>query len=78
MEMTNEEYTMTQLELLNVVLIVKDMDLEGLIARINECETLAPIIDPSRYIRGAKQLENVKRDAINLLKFKKQLQKEKK
>lgn len=62
--MNKDEYRMTQERLALLGGFVHDLDLEGFIDAINHCETVAPLLDPTLYMRGAAKLEDVKALAI--------------
>jgi hypothetical protein len=53
------EYTQTQERLLLLVPFVVSLDLEGFLERINECESIAPIINPTLYMQGRDKLDEV-------------------
>ena len=62
--MTDAEYAVVQEQLLAVSGVLWGLDLQGFLARIEHCETLAPVLDPTLYICGARKLERIKRLAV--------------
>jgi hypothetical protein len=69
--MDNEQYTTTQIQLAALAAVVRDMDLDGFIERICHTESVAPIIDPSLWIKAGRKLEKIKKLAIAAGDFKK-------
>ena len=72
--MTDEEYSLTQQNLLIVAGFVKDMPLDAFLSRISNCESIAPILDPTLYIKGATKLQQIKRLAQSLQPFQREIQ----
>lgn len=78
--MTEEEYIQTQQQLLCLAGIVKDMPLAEFLHKINICESVSPLINPTLYIKGADKLTLIKRIAEgaqafqnNVIKYEKDL-----
>ena len=72
--MTNEEYVATLEQLMALVAAVQDMDLAGLLERIEHAELFGPILDPTAWIRGNKQLTNIKSVARAAYDFQQRIQ----
>ncbi len=71
-KMTDEEYTVMQSRLMLLGAFANDLgDVSAFIERINEAESLAPILNPSLYQQGAAKLEIIKRVAIAARAFQK-------
>ena len=68
--MNNEEYIMTQRQLLLMASLVREMDLDGFLERIETAYALGPMLDPTLYKRGVDNLEIVRRIAEAARKFK--------
>lgn len=69
--MNNETYVQTQQHLIALAGIVKDMPLMDFISKINICETVAPMIDPTLYMEGTSKLTFIKRIAESAQNFQK-------
>lgn len=67
--MTDEEYSQVQQELLVLARWVHGLDLDAFLHRIRQAETIAPILDPTLYLRGGQQLHQIKRLAQSLRPF---------
>ena len=50
-----------------------DLDLEGFISRINHAEAVAPLFDPTAYMKAANNLSAIKRLAQALVPFVKEV-----
>jgi hypothetical protein len=74
--MTDEEYTQTQAQLILIAQLASQLDLDGFLERINQAETLAPILDPTLYMRGGQKLSQVKRLAQSLRPFQAEIRKQ--
>ena len=60
MSMTNDDYQMTQEQLIAIAGLLNIIDLAGFLDRISDAETIVPIVDPTLWIKGNKKLEQVK------------------
>ena len=69
--MDNEQYTTTQIRLAALAAVVRDLDLDGFMERIYLTESMAPIIDPSLWIKESGKLEEVKKIALAAKDFQK-------
>ena len=74
--MTDEEYAQTQEQLILLAQFAKDLNLSGFLQRISQAESIAPIMDPTLWIRGHRQLEQVKRLAQALRPFQQEIQRQ--
>lgn len=74
--MTDEEYTLTQSQLILLAQFVNKLDLAGFLQRINQTETVAPFVDPTLYRQGAANLNQIKRLALALRPFQQEIQKQ--
>jgi len=72
-EITDEEYLMTQHQLILLASAVRNLPLQGFLHRIGHTEAIAPIIHPSLYQRGAAKLDIIKRVAAAAREFQKKL-----
>ena len=68
--MTNEKYTETQKKILELMSIVRELDLEDFIDSIHRAEAVGPMIDPTMYRAGSQNLQMIKELAEGLQKFK--------
>lgn len=67
--MDRYKYISTQQKIVLIAGLVKDLPLSEFINAINHAESVAPIFDPSLYMRGAPKMKLIKRIADGLLKF---------
>lgn len=74
--MTDEEYAQTQQQLILLAQFAKDLNLSGFLQRISQAESIAPIMDPTLWIRGHRQLEQVKRLPQALRPFQQEIQRQ--
>lgn len=74
--MTNEEYTQTQQHIVLLAQLANGLDLDGFLERISLAESVAPIVDPTLWIRGGKKLHQVKRLAQALRPFQKEIRRQ--
>ena len=65
--MDEAQYTMTQHQIVAVAAVIRKMDLAGFLNAIQRSETLAPILDPTLWRRGAAKLSLMKQTAEALL-----------
>lgn len=59
-EMSEEEYTLIQQQLLMMIPFMLRMNLPGFLRRIQKSEAIAPMLDPTLFMKGSRQLERVK------------------
>ena len=59
--MTDAEYMRCQTELLDLARRLARLKLVAFLARIEECEAVAPLVQPSAYQRGYAALGRIKR-----------------
>lgn len=64
--LTEEEYSNTQNQVVMLCNLIRELPLEEFIDVISRCESTAPILDPTLYIRGREHLECVKMMAVAL------------
>lgn len=62
-DMDEAEYIQIQQQLLCLAGILKDVKINEFLHKINICETVAPLIEPTLYIEGADKLTFIKRIA---------------
>lgn len=74
--MTDEEYTATQEQLILLASFARKLDLVGFLERISLAEAIAPIVDPTLYLRGGRKLTQVKRLAQSLRPFQKEIERQ--
>lgn len=72
--MEKDKYVQTQLSILNIAKIASQLDLDGFLKQISSTETLAPMIDPTLYMKAHDNLQAVKKLAESLLPVKKAYQ----
>lgn len=58
--MTNEEYIATQMQLAVLAQMVEQMNLTDFIAQAERADAIAPVIDPTLWMKGHKHLDAVK------------------
>ncbi|MCK4624034.1 MAG: hypothetical protein KAV00_01900 [Phycisphaerae bacterium] len=61
--MNDGEYLNVQAALMAFSAGIKTLDIEGFLARIGQCETVAPIVDPTLYCQGRGPLAKITRIA---------------
>lgn len=66
-------YTQTQQQIVLLAGLVRDLPLQEFLQAIHRSESVAPILHPSLYMRGARKLEIVKQMAQGLRQFQKSL-----
>jgi|GEM_PF-2037234 len=66
--MTDEQYTATQQMLIYFYqqLILIDFDLDGFLQRISVAHAVAPILDPTSYIKAFDNLQEIRDLAVAL------------
>lgn len=69
--MTNEKYQHVQDCLLSIAEMVIGLDLDRFLARIEQAESIGPIVDPTLYRRASKDLSEIKELATSLNHFRK-------
>lgn len=74
--MTDEEYIQTQHQIILLAQFANDLDLDGFLNRISLAETLAPILDPTLYLRGGKKLHQIKLLALALQPFREEIRRQ--
>lgn len=67
--MNNAEYFATQHQLLLMTSLIKEMDLDGFLSRIETAYALGPILDPTLYRKGVENMETVRRIAMAAKSF---------
>ena len=68
-EITEQDYIQLQQQILCCAKIVADMPLDAFLEKINVCESLAPVIDPTLYRQGQDKLQLIKKLALGLRSF---------
>lgn len=68
--MSEAEYLVIQQQLLMLASLVREMDVEGFLKCISLSEATAPILDPTLWIKGHKNLEIIKKMALGARAFK--------
>jgi len=74
--MNNEEYTLIQHQLLLLAGVCREMKLKEFLDRISISETIAPIFDPTLYLSGMDNLEQIKKLAQSLLPFQQEIRRQ--
>lgn len=59
--MDDKQYEATQRTLMILAMIVKDLDLEGFLARIEQAETLGPVLSPTLFMLAEGKMGDVRR-----------------
>lgn len=67
--MNNAEYFATQHQLLLMTSLIKEMDLDGFLSRIETAYALGPILDLTLYRKGVENMETVRRIAMAAKSF---------
>lgn len=70
MELSNEEYLLTQQKIILFAQLVQDMPLAEFLDRISTAEAIGPMIDPTLYMKAQRNLDAIKDLAGALMKFK--------
>lgn len=70
-KISDKEYSACQEQVLTITVFVKTMPLQSFLDRITHCESVAPLVNPTLYIRAADNLQKIKELAEGLLKFQK-------
>lgn len=58
--MNGKEYIQTQMRIIEMGKIADSLDLDGFLKCISNAETVAPIIDPTMYLKAQKNLSAIK------------------
>lgn len=74
--MTDEEYSKTQQQIIALGGLVNSLDLDGFLSRISLAHAVAPIADPTLYMRGMRRLGQIERLARTLQPFKKEVERQ--
>lgn len=74
--MSNEEYIQTQSNIIILAGIVKGLNLDSFISRINEAESIAPITDPTLFKQAGANLSKIKALANALQYLKKEVKRQ--
>jgi hypothetical protein len=69
-EMTDEDYIQTQSTILMVARMIQTLPLEEFLKRINRSESIAPLIDPTLYMKASDNLGSIRKIAQSLTKSK--------
>lgn len=67
---SDEEYELIQSQIFTLAAVIAEMNLEGFLDRISEAESIAPILDPTLFIRGSRNLEKIKELAVSIQRVK--------
>ena len=67
--MTNDEYIATQSQLVTLINVIEQMNLTDFIAQAERADAIAPVIDPTLWMKGHKHLDAVKDLARAALNF---------
>jgi hypothetical protein len=68
-DISSEDYTQTQSQIILLGKLVRDLPLVAFLNKIQRCESVAPLFNPSLYMRGTKKLDLIKQMAEGLLEF---------
>ena len=74
-KMSNAEYIATQQQLLLMASLIKELNLDGFLARIKTAYALGPILDPTLYKKSAENVETVHRIAVAARNFQMEVKK---
>lgn len=69
--MKEEEYINTQIQILAIRKITKDLPLTEFLSAIDKADILGPILDPTLWIKGNKPMRKIKELASCLLQLQK-------
>lgn len=67
--MDRVEYGETAAKIVWCALFVQDLDLDGFLAAISRADTVGPIVDPSLWMEGHRQMNLMERLASGLRAF---------
>ena len=68
-DITEQDYIQVQQQILFCAKIVVDMPLAEFLQKIDVCESLAPIVDPTLFRQGQDKLQLIKELARGLQQF---------
>ena len=74
--MTAEEYAEAQEGLVIVAAMVRNLPLEEMLRAIARAETVAPILDPTLFLRAGAKMAQVKQLAEALLPVKREIERQ--
>ena len=70
MTLSQESYIRTQKQITMAIAMIRNLDLDEFIRAINYAETVGPLFDPTLYVRGADNMEAIKKVALKLQEVK--------
>ena len=68
-ELSNDDYLTIQQSILVMGSLIVELDLPAFIERIARAEAMAPLIDPTLFMRGAPNLQVIRSLATSLMEF---------
>lgn len=71
MRMSNDEYIRTQVRLVGIGNMLKELNVDAFIASAREAESVGAVLDPTLYRRGAESLIAIRRYAEAAAELKK-------
>lgn len=60
-EMNGKDYMMTQITMIELGKKIETLDLDGFLNAVSNAKAAAPVLDPTLYIRAAKNLDAIER-----------------
>ena len=67
--MNDQRYKHTQDQILEIAKMTIQLDIPGFLERISTAEAVAPILDPTLYIKASKNMAEIKMLAEGLIDF---------
>ena len=70
-KLSDTDYLSIQHEIVVLAGLVRELPLTAFLVRINTCETIAPLVDPTLYMKAGNKLAQIKELAAALQPFQK-------
>ena len=67
--MNKTDYEITQQQIIFIGMLVKGLPLDEFIAAIDRADTVGPIVDPTPWMRGNKEMMKIRELAAGLRNF---------
>ena len=68
--MTNDEYLEAQNQITIFAAMLIEVDVEGLLDRASRADAIAPLLDPTLWMKGHERLDAIKELALGAMAFK--------
>lgn len=67
--MERELYESTQMQIIQIARLVKDLPLGEFIGAIDTADSIGPVVDPTLWMRGHEKMDMIRKAAVALNKF---------